>query len=63
MEFTDPSRCFVSLPGGQSGRPASRHYGDLLPLFERGEGVMIELGPEIPAQLVEAQMLFTPYTP
>ena len=60
MDFNDPSRCVVSLPGGQSGRPASRHYGDLLPIFEEGQGVAIELGPEIPADEVEAQLLFVP---
>jgi penicillin amidase len=29
------------LPGGQSGNPLSPHYGDLLPLWHRGEGVPI----------------------
>lgn len=29
------------LPGGQSGNPLSPHYGDLLPLWYRGEGVPI----------------------
>jgi penicillin amidase len=29
------------LPGGQSGNPLSEHYGDLLPLWRRGEGVPI----------------------
>ena len=35
----DESR-FV-LPAGQSGNPLSLHYDDLLPLWERGEGVPI----------------------
>ncbi len=30
-----------SLPGGQSGNPLSPHYDDLLPLWQRGEGVPI----------------------
>ncbi len=30
-----------SLPGGQSGNPASPHYDDILPLWLRGEGVPI----------------------
>ncbi|MFQ5795121.1 MAG: penicillin acylase family protein [Candidatus Bipolaricaulia bacterium] len=29
------------LPGGQSGNPVSPHYDDLLPLWQRGEGVPI----------------------
>jgi penicillin amidase len=29
------------LPGGQSGNPLSPHYGDLFPLWRRGEGVPI----------------------
>ena len=30
-----------SLAGGQSGNPCSAHFGDLLPIWERGEGVAI----------------------
>jgi penicillin amidase len=30
-----------SLPGGQSGNPLSPHYEDLLPLWQRGDGVPI----------------------
>ena len=30
-----------ALPGGQSGNPLSPHYDDLLPFWERGEGVTI----------------------
>jgi penicillin amidase len=29
------------LPGGQSGNPLSPHYGDLFPLWQRGDGVPI----------------------
>jgi penicillin amidase len=29
------------LPGGQSGNPLSPHYGDLFPLWRRGEGIPI----------------------
>jgi penicillin amidase len=29
------------LAGGQSGNPASPHYDDMLPLWERGQGVRI----------------------
>jgi penicillin amidase len=30
-----------SLAGGQSENPCSRHFGDLLPLWERGDGIAI----------------------
>ena len=30
-----------SLPGGQSGNPLSPHYDDMLPLWQRGQGVPI----------------------
>jgi penicillin amidase len=39
-----------SLPGGQSGNPLSPHYDDLLPLWERGEGVPIAWGEEAVAE-------------
>jgi penicillin amidase len=35
-----------ALPGGQSGNPLSSHYDDLLPLWQRGEGVPIAWSPE-----------------
>ena len=35
-----------SIPGGQSGNPASPHYDDLLPLWLRGEGVPIAWEPD-----------------
>lgn len=34
------------LPGGQSGNPFSPHYDDMLPLWQRGEGVPIAWTPE-----------------
>lgn len=34
-------QCRFVLPGGQSGNPLSPHYHDLLPLWQRGEGVPI----------------------
>jgi penicillin amidase len=37
--------CRFVLPGGQSGNPMSPHYGDLLPLWQRGEGVPIAWSP------------------
>ena len=34
------------LPGGQSGNPLSPHYADMLPLWQRGDGVAIAWTPE-----------------
>jgi penicillin amidase len=43
-----------ALPGGQSGNPMSPHYGDLLPLWQRGEGIPIAFTPdEVKAATVE----------
>ena len=35
-----------SIPGGQSGNPASPHYDDILPLWLQGEGIPIAWEPE-----------------
>jgi penicillin amidase len=43
VDFNDFSASKMSLPGGQSGRPASKHYDDLLPLFLRGDGIPMSL--------------------
>ncbi len=43
VDFADPSSSTISIPGGQSGRPFSRNYDDILPLFMRGDGVAMEL--------------------
>jgi penicillin amidase len=42
VDFADMAHSFISIPGGESGRPGARHYDDILRLFEKGEGV--ELG-------------------
>jgi penicillin amidase len=34
------------LAGGQSGNPFSPHYADLLPAWQKGEGVPIAFTPE-----------------
>lgn len=37
VDFADPSQSIGVYPGGQSGNPASDHYADLMPLWEKGE--------------------------
>jgi penicillin amidase len=41
MEVGDWSSSRFVLLGGQSGNPLSPHYADLIPLWQRGEGVPI----------------------
>ncbi|HSG79531.1 MAG TPA: penicillin acylase family protein [Acidimicrobiia bacterium] len=41
VDVGDWSRARFVLPGGQSGNPFSRHYGDQLPLWQRGDALVI----------------------
>jgi penicillin amidase len=41
VEVDDWEGARFVLPGGQSGNPFSPHYDDMLPLWQRGEGVPI----------------------
>jgi penicillin amidase len=41
VDTGDWDRSRFALPGGQSGNPLSRHYADLLPLWQAGRGVPI----------------------
>lgn len=43
VDLADLGGSRMSLPGGQSGRPASAHYDDLLGLYARGDGVPMEM--------------------
>ena len=43
VDFNDMGRSFMSIPGGQSGRPSSKHYDDILPLYLKGEGVSLDM--------------------
>jgi len=42
VDLNDMPGSIMSLPGGQSGRPGSPHYQDLLPLYIEGRGVSLE---------------------
>jgi penicillin amidase len=41
VEIGDWEEARFVLPGGQSGNPFSPHYDDMLPLWQRGQGVPI----------------------
>ncbi len=43
VDLADLPGSRMSLPGGESGRPASRHYDDLLPLYLAGDGVSMDM--------------------
>jgi len=49
-----------ALPGGQSGNPLSTHYADLLPLWQRGEGVPIAWSPEEVARVTQFTLRLVP---
>jgi penicillin amidase len=48
------------LAGGQSGNPMSPHYDDLLPLWEKGEGIPIAWAPESVASAAAATLHLVP---
>jgi penicillin G amidase len=50
------------LPGGQSGNPLSPHYGDLLPLWQRGEGVPIAWSQSSVEKATRTTLRLTPAT-
>ncbi len=43
LDLSDLAASRMSLPGGESGRPASKHYDDLLPLYTIGDGVPMQM--------------------
>jgi penicillin amidase len=51
------------LPGGQSGNPFSSHYDDLLPLWQRGEGVPIAWSDEAVLEASVTTLHLEPMTP
>ncbi len=49
-----------SIPGGQSGNPASPHYDDILPMWLRGEGIPIAWEPESIRRLAVNELRLVP---
>lgn len=60
VDFNDLAGSFISIPGGESGRPDDHHYADILPLFEKGEGIGIQLDPAAAAQGAEERLVLEP---
>ncbi len=42
VDFSNPPASSIAIPGGQSGRPSSPNYADILPLFVKGEGIALD---------------------
>ncbi len=61
VDFNNLPGSFISIPGGESGNPDSRHYADILPLFEKGEGVTLEMDPAGVAASAEERLMLQPY--
>jgi penicillin amidase len=60
IDFSDLPGSRMSLPGGQSGRPVSRHYDDQLPLFLTGQGVSMEMDLDKIRKDATGMILLTP---
>ncbi|MGA2481330.1 MAG: penicillin acylase family protein, partial [Spirochaetia bacterium] len=60
VDFADEAHSFISLPGGESGRPGTRHYDDMLPLFEKGQGVDLSRDVKDPANAIEGMIDLVP---
>ncbi len=43
IDLSDLRSSFMSLPGGQSGRPSSEHYDDMLDFYLTGRGVTMDM--------------------
>jgi len=60
VDFSDLPGSLISIPGGESGRPDNRHYADLLPLFEKGQGLGLQMDPTAVAADAEERLVLTP---
>lgn len=43
VDLDDLTGSAMCLPGGESGRPSSPHYDDMLPLYRTGKGVSMDM--------------------
>ena len=60
VDLADLAGSRMSLPGGQSGRPSSPHYDDLLPLYLEGKGISMEMDWDRIAGRAEGTISFVP---
>ena len=60
VDLSDMSRSRMVLPGGQSGRPASAHYDDQLPMWNEQTGMPMELDFGAIAENAKGKIAFVP---
>ena len=60
VDVGDWDNSSFSMPGGQSGNPLSPHYDDLLPFWQRAEGVPIAWSEEAVEQAARHTMKLEP---
>ena len=60
VDLSDLAQSFMSLPGGESGRPGSEHYDDLLPLYLTGQGVSMDMDFGKIEKQAKGRILLTP---
>ncbi|MCB1152621.1 MAG: penicillin acylase family protein [Deltaproteobacteria bacterium] len=60
IDLNDPAGSKMIIPGGQSGRPSSPHYDDLIRLYEKGDGVSMESDYETLKENADGRILLLP---
>jgi penicillin amidase len=60
VDLSDLRASRMSIPGGQSGRPSSRHYADLLPAFMNGGGVSMDMDWEAIKKRCKGSLVLAP---
>ena len=60
VDLGDPGHGWIVIPGGQSGIPASPHYGDLFDLWRAGESARVSMEHGEIASSAEGRLLLEP---
>lgn len=60
VDLSDIEGSRMSIPGGQSGRPASPHYDDMLEMYLDGEGASMDMDFERIAREAICRIIFVP---
>jgi penicillin amidase len=60
IDLGDWEQCRFVLPGGQSGNPFSRHYGDQLVLWHRGDALPIAWSPAMVDRAAREELVLRP---
>jgi penicillin amidase len=60
VDLGDPGHAWIVIPGGQSGVPASPHYGDLFDLWRRGEYLQVSMESGEVVSAAEGRLVLEP---